>query len=127
MNLENNLKAISENVLHLGITEIILKDIEEFDLLYTGTTSPKSDHFDDDSQIGYFENFGKDLLRVEEFVKKNGTARVWTDVDLSIGLVLVPGFYLMDSFRFFISNEEWSNSNEVFLLEAITNDRCLIN
>lgn len=127
MNLENKILLISENILHFNTGKIVLKNIDDFEALYSGVKSLRSDHFDAVEQTGYFENFGNDELKVEGHIKKNGIFNIWTEIDIGIGLLLVAGYYPIESFRYFISNEKWSNCNEVFLIESPADEGGLIN
>lgn len=85
-----------------------LKEVD-FDKRYTLNTKLKSEKLDE----GKFETFGKDLETVLSQDPKN----VWTCVETEEGLCFVAGLHYVNRIYYLVSNESWTNSDEIYLIE----------
>ena len=84
-----------------------------FDAIYTYDDSVTSDVFDNDSQLGMLEIYGRDIEKVLS-INNSTLRRVWTVVDSDGELYYTAGYHLVDRVHYVITKENWKDSLETY-------------
>jgi hypothetical protein len=89
--------------------QVLLKELQAKE--DTGSTLP-----DDIAPFGgcMYETFGEEL----EYVKAQPNKRIWTIVDTDgDDLIILAGFHFVNRLGYLITNEEWSDANEEYIVD----------
>jgi len=89
---------------------------EDFDTQYTYDETILSDEFDNDSQLGMLETYGTDIKKVIK-IANTTPKKVWTMIDGDYGMELVAGYHLCNRIYYVITNENWKDENESYLIQ----------
>ena len=95
------------------IKEITENKLEEFITKYSG--DPDFNYDEEEGQEGFMETYSPHIERVIELHKINPT-KIWTvsDSEIDEGLVISAGMHFVNRVHYFISNESWTDPEEVY-------------
>lgn len=96
-----------------------IKTEKHFDKKYTYDSSIVSEAFDsEDGQEGMLETYKPDIDQVLKLANsEKNKKRVWTMIDGDNGMYLIAGYHLCNRIYYVITNEEWKNKNEEYLID----------
>lgn len=60
-----------------------------------------------------YETFGQEL----DYVKQQPNKRIWTIVDEEGKLYVIAGFHIINRLGYLVTNEEWSDEFETYLMD----------
>lgn len=60
-----------------------------------------------------YETFGQEL----DYVKQQPNKRIWTIVDEEDKLYVIAGFHIVNRLGYLVTNEEWSDEFETYLMD----------
>ena len=91
--------------------------IDDWEKKYTSDESIESEAFSgEEGYEGMLETYGSDLETVNKITSET-LKRVWTMMDGEEGMMLVAGKHLVNRIYYVISNEEYGNEDEEYLVE----------
>jgi len=88
--------------------QVLLKELQAKE--DTGSTLPE-----DICSFGgcMYETFGEEL----EYVRNQPTNRIWTIIDEEDKLFFIAGFHIVNRLGYLITDEEWSDEYETYLVD----------
>ena len=89
---------------------------DDFDKKYTYDSNYNWDN--QEGQEGMMETFSPHIEKVLELANGDQTKRVWTMIDGDEGMYLIAGYHLVNRIYYIITNEEWENEDEEYLIEV---------
>lgn len=93
--------------------EITDDSLEDFMTKYSG--DPAFNYDEEEGQEGFMETYSPHIERVLELNKIDPT-KIWTvsDSEIDDGLVIYAGMHFSNRVHYFVSNESWTDPEEVY-------------